>query len=134
MSAPDTDQFAILAGNDPHCDGWRKGSFVERLTEDAQFDGEAYERLEGALISVAAEGPSVETFGLVLRVFEQITLLIRWHFDQNEGYRIENLEIEQLVEFDKRFRFLIIELSFGNSPDMTQWGSARYELTDPGVK
>lgn len=134
MSTPDTDPYSILAENDPFSEAWCKGSFVEHLTENARFDGEAYARLEDALVRIAAEGPDVNTLGLIMRVFEQITLLIRWHFDQSEGFHINNLEVEQLLEFDKRFRFLMIDLSFGNTPDMHQWGGARYDLPDRNIR
>jgi len=133
MNASDPDPYAILAENDPFCQAWREGSFIGRLTEEAQFDGSAYAILENAILRVAADGPDVETSGLIMRVFEQVTLLIRWHFQQGEAYRIENIEIEALLEFDKRFRFLIIDLSLGNIPDMSQWGSCRYELPERGV-
>lgn len=132
ISAPDP--YAILAGNDPFSEAWREGSFVESLTERGQFDGEAYAMLENALVRIAADGPDIETLGVVMRVFEQVTLLMRWHFQEGEAFRIDNLEVEALLEFDKRFRFLIIDLSLGNTPDMSQWGSCRYEQPEPGVR
>jgi Immunity protein 41 len=128
MIASSPNAYEILEGNDPFCAVWQEGSFVGRLTEKGQFDGEAYATLEDALVRIAAESPGVKTLGCIMRVFEQVSLLIRWHFDDSEAYRIENLDNEQLLEFDQRFRFLLIDLSLGNAPDMSQWGSTRYEL------
>lgn len=119
-SLPD-DVCALIRQNDPFSDDWREGSFVEQLTEYGRFHADEYLRLEGALIEVAALGLDVDTLGLVVRVFEQISLMVKCHVDPHDVYRIEGLDEEQVVEFDRRIRFLMVDISFGNAPDMGKW-------------
>lgn len=118
------DRCALIRENDPFSEHWREGSFVEQLTEYGRFHVDEYLRLDEALIKVAALGLDVDTLGLVVRVFEQISLMVKCHIDPHDVYRIADLDEEQVAEFDRRIRFLMIDMSFGNVPDMSKWEPA----------
>jgi hypothetical protein len=41
--------------------------------------------------------------------------------DPEDDYRIANLDDAQVAELDRRVRFLLLEISLGNEPDMSRW-------------
>lgn len=122
MDDPTEDDFPLLSQNDPFSDAWEETSFVGRLTEDSLFDEDGYADVEDTLIRAMSEGPTFQTLGSIIRIIEQITLMLKRHVDSGDTYRIENLDYEQVSEFDRRIRFCLTEISLGNAPDLSQMG------------
>jgi hypothetical protein len=114
-------EYSLLAQNDPASDGWEDGCLLDRLMEDGLFDAEGYADLETAMIEAASGGQHFETLGVVARITERITLMLKRHVDPEDVYRIENLDDEQVAELDRRVRYLLVEISLGNEPDMSRW-------------
>jgi len=114
-------ETSLLARNDPASDDWDDESLLGRLMEEGLFDEEGYADLEAAMIEAASGGPHFETLGVVARITDRITSMARRHVDSQDVYRIENLDDEQVAELDRRVRFCLLEISLGNSPDMSRW-------------
>ena len=123
MDDPSEDEFSLLAENDPCSDAWNEAAFLGRLMEDALFDEEGYADLEAAMIRAVAETADFETLGVIIRIVERITLLLKRHVDAGDDFRIENLDDGQVAELDGRIRFCLLEISLGNLPDMSRWES-----------
>jgi hypothetical protein len=121
MNNQSDNEYPLLAQNDPASDGWDDDSILGRLMEEGLFDAEGYADLETAMIEAASGGPHFETLGVVARITDRITLMIRRHVDPDDSYRIENLDDEQVAELDRRVRFCLLEISLGNEPDMSRW-------------
>jgi hypothetical protein len=121
MNELNDDEFPVLARNDPASDGWLDDSFLGRLMEERLFDDERYAELEAAMIEAASAGPHFETLGVVARITERITQMARRHVDPQDDYRIGNLDDAQVSDLDSRVRFLLLEVSLGNEPDMSRF-------------
>lgn len=121
MDDPSDDEFSLLSENDPCSDAWDETAFLGRLMEDALYDEEGYVELEAAMIRAVSEATDFETLGVIIRIIERITLMLKRHVDPGDEYRIENLDDEQVAELDKRVRFCLLEISLGNPPDMSRW-------------
>jgi hypothetical protein len=115
------DEYPLLARNDPASDGWDDESVLGRLMEGGLFDEEGFAALETAMVEAASAGPHFETLGVVARITERITLMVRRHVDPEDAYRIVNLDDAQVAELDRRVRFCLLEISLGNEPDMSRW-------------
>jgi hypothetical protein len=120
MYDPADDEFPLLSENDPCSDAWDEASFLGRLMEEALFDEDRYADVERMMIRAVAEGPDFQTLGVIIRIVERITLMLRRHVDPGDAYRIENLDDEQVAELDRRVRYYLVEISLGNAPDMTR--------------
>jgi hypothetical protein len=116
----DDEEFPLLAQNDPCSDAWDEASFLGRLMEESLFDEDRYADVERAMIRAVAEGPDFPTLGVIIRIVERITLMLKRHVDAGDPYRIENLDEEQVAELDRRVRYCLVEISLGNAPDMTR--------------
>lgn len=123
MDDPSEDEFSALSENDPCSDAWDETAFLGRLMEDALFDEEGYAELEAAMIRAVAEAADFETLGVIIRIVERITLMLKRHVDVGDDYRIENLDDAQVAELDGRVRYCLLEISLGNLPDMSRWES-----------
>lgn len=121
MSDLDGSEFSIIARNDPASDGWEDDSVLGRLMEDGLFDEEGYAELEAALIEASSGAPHFETLGVVARIVDRITLMVKRHVDPEDAYQIGNLDDGQVAELDRRVRHLLLEISLGNQPDMSRW-------------
>jgi hypothetical protein len=75
------------------------------------------------MIRAVAEGASFETLGVIIRIIERITLMLKRHVDAGDEYIIANLDDGQVHDLDRRVRFCLVEISLGNAPDMN---SAEY--------
>jgi hypothetical protein len=114
------DDEALLAENDPCSDAWSESSFLGRLMEDSLFDEEGYAGVEAAMIRAVAEGATFDTLGVIIRICERITLMLKRHVDAGDEYSIVNLDDGQAHEVDRRVRFCLVEISLGNAPDMSR--------------
>jgi hypothetical protein len=114
------DDETLLTENDPCSDAWSESSFLGRLMEDGLFDEEAYSAVEAAMIRSVAEGANFETLGIIIRIIERITLMLKRHVDPRDEYSVVNLDDGQAHEVDRRVRFCLVEISLGNAPDMTR--------------
>ena len=115
------DDESLLAANDPCSDLWRDDSILGRLMEEQLFDEDGYADLEREMIEAASAGAHFETLGVVARIVERITLMVKRHVDPADTYRIANLDDEQVAELDRRVRHCLLEVSLGNAPDMSRW-------------
>jgi hypothetical protein len=116
------DEYPLLAQNDPASDGWDDESIIGRLMEEGLFDAGGYTELEAAMIAAVEAGPQhFETLGVVARIVERVTLMAKRHVDPGDGYRIENLDDEEVAELDRRVRHCLLEISVGMVPDMSRW-------------
>lgn len=122
MYDPSDDDYPLLSQNDPCSDAWDESSFLGRLIEEALFDEEGYEDVEETLIRAVAEGPNFQTLGAIIRIIEQITLMLKRHVDAGDAYRIDNLDDAQVADLDRRVRFCLTEISLGNAPDLSRLG------------
>jgi hypothetical protein len=120
MYDPSEDEVSLLSQNDPCSDAWTETSFLGRLMEDALFDEDGYAELEAAMIRAISESADFETLGVIIRIVERITLMLKCHVDAGDAYRIENLSDGQVAEIDRRVRFCVLEISLGNAPDMSR--------------
>lgn len=118
------DEYPLLARNDPASDGWEDDSILGTLMEEGLFNEEGYAEVETAMIEAASGGPHFETLGVVARITERITQMVKRHVDPDDAYRIQNLDDEQVAELDRRVRFCLLEISLGNEPDMSRWEQA----------
>lgn len=118
------DGYSLLAQNDPASDGWQDDSLLGRLMEEGLFDEDGYAELETAMIEAASGGPHFETLGVVARITDRITLMLKRHVDPEDAYSVVNLDDEQVAELDRRVRFCLLEISLGNEPDMSRWDQA----------
>jgi hypothetical protein len=114
------DDETLLVENDPCSDAWSENSFLGRLMEDAVFDEEEYSIVEAAMIRAVAEGATFETLGVIIRIIERITLMLKRHVDAGDEYSIANLDDGQVHDLDRRVRFCLVEISLGNAPDMNR--------------
>jgi hypothetical protein len=114
------DDQDLLAENDPCSDTWSESSFLGRLMEDALFDEEGYSTVEAAMIRAVAEGATFDTLGVIIRIIERITLMLKRHVDPGDEYNIVNLNDGQAHEIDRRVRYCLVEISLGNAPDMSR--------------
>jgi hypothetical protein len=121
MNDPSEDEISVLSENDPCSDTWNEDSFLGRLMEESLFDEDGYAELEAAMIRGVSEAADFETLGVIIRIVERITLMLKSHVDPGDVYRIENLDDEQVAELDRRVRFCLLEISLGNTPDMSRW-------------
>lgn len=121
MSEFDSGEFGVIARNDPVSDGWDDESVLGRLMEEGMFDEEGYAELESALIEAASGTPHFETLGVVARIVDRITLMVKRHVDPDDAYQIQNLDDGQVAELDRRVRHCLLEISLGNQPDMSRW-------------
>ncbi len=123
MTGQANSYFQLLSESDPFSNDWREGSFMERLTEHGDFDSAAFAQLEEALVYVAGmENLTFSWLGIMIRIVEQLTLMLRCHADPHDPYRVTNLTDEEVTGFDNRIRFLLVEISRGNTPDMSRFG------------
>jgi hypothetical protein len=114
------DDETLLAENDPCSDAWSETSFLGRLMEEGVFDEEGYSTVEAAMIRVVAEGATFETLGVIIRIIERITLMLKRHVDAGDEYSIVNMDDGQVHDLDRRVRFCLVEVSLGNAPDMNR--------------
>ena len=114
------EESTLLSINDPCSDQWDTGSFLGRLIEESLFDEDGYTDLEESLIRAVVEGPDFPTLGSIIRIIEQITLMVKRHFDAGDPYRIGNLDDGQVTDLDRRVRFYLTEISLGNAPDVSR--------------
>jgi hypothetical protein len=121
MNDSSEEESSLLDENDPCSDAWNETSVLGRLMEEGLFDEEGYADLEAALIRAVAERADLETLGVIIRIIERITLMLKSHVDPNNVYRVANLDDEQVAELDRRVRFCLLEISLGNAPDMSRW-------------
>ncbi|MET0292714.1 MAG: hypothetical protein ABW136_10155 [Steroidobacteraceae bacterium] len=110
-----------LSINDPYSDDWDDASFLGRLMEEALFDQEGYVEVEAAMVAAVSEGVDFATLGQIIRIIERVTLMLKRHVDAGDDYRIDNLDDEQVNEFDQRVRYCLLEISLGNAPDVSRW-------------
>ena len=120
MYDPPEDEASLLALNDPCSDAWSETSFLGRLMEDALFDEDSYADLEATMIRSIAESADFDTLGVIIRIIERITLMLKCHVDPGDEFRIDNLSDGQVAEIDRRVRFCLLEISLGNAPDMSR--------------
>jgi hypothetical protein len=120
MDDPSEDEYSLLAENDPCSDSWNESSFLGRLMEESLFDEDGYAEVETAMIRAVAEGATFETLGVIIRIVERTTLMLKRHVDAGDEYAIENMDDGQVHELDKRVRFCLVEISLGNAPDMSR--------------
>ncbi len=118
---PDEEEFFLLSANDPCSDTWDEASFLGQLMEEALFDEEGYAAVETSMIRAVTEAPDFETLGVFVRIVERITLMLKRHVDPADAYSIGNLDDEQVAELDGRVRYCLLEISLGNTPDMSRW-------------
>jgi hypothetical protein len=121
MNDPFDEDESLLAANDPCSDLWRDDSILGRLMEEELFDEDGYADLEREMIEAVSAGAHFETLGVVARIVERITLMVKRHVDPADTYRIANLDDEQVAELDRRVRHCLLEVSLGNAPDMSRW-------------
>ena len=114
------DDETLLAQNDPCSDSWSEESCLGRLMEEALFDEEGYSTVEAAMIRAVAEGATFETLGVIIRIIERVTLMLKRHVDAGDEYGIVNLDDGQVHEIDRRVRYCLVEISLGNAPDMSR--------------
>jgi len=123
MNDPSDDEVSLLLENDPFGDAWSESSVLGRLMEEGLFDEEAYAELETVLVRAVVDGLDFGTLGVIVRVVERMTLLLKRHVDPNDEFHIGNLDDEQVAELDRRVRYCLLEISLGNAPDMSRWES-----------
>jgi len=123
MNDPSDDEVSLLLENDPFGDAWSEDSVLGRLMEEGLFDEEAYAELETVLVRAVVDGLDFGTLGVIVRVVERMTLLLKRHVDPNDEFHIGNLDDEQVAELDRRVRYCLLEISLGNAPDMSRWES-----------
>ena len=121
MNDPSDDEVSLLLENDPFGDAWSEDSVLGRLMEEGLFDEEAYAELETVLVRAVVDGLDFGTLGVIVRVVERMTLLLKRHVDPNDEFHIGNLDDEQVAELDRRVRYCLLEISLGNAPDMSRW-------------
>ena len=121
MNDPSDDEVSLLLENDPFGDAWSEDSVLGRLMEEGLFDEEAYAELETVLVRAVVDGLDFGTLGVIVRVVERMTLLLKRHVDPNDEFHIGNLDDEQVAELDRRVRHCLLEISLGNAPDMSRW-------------
>jgi Immunity protein 41 len=120
MDDPVDDESSLLPENDPCSDAWTEASFLGRLMEESLFDEDAYGEVETDMIRAVTDGADFETFGMIIRIVERTTLMLKRHVDPRDEYNIKNLSDRQAYEIDKRIRFFLVEVSLGNAPDMSR--------------
>jgi hypothetical protein len=123
MDDPTDDDYPLLSQNDPCSDSWDESSFLGRLIEEGEYNEEGYEDVEETLIRAVADGPSFQTLGAIIRIIEQITLMLKRHVDPGDAYRIDDLSDGEVMDLDRRVRFCLTEISLGNAPDLSRLGS-----------
>jgi Immunity protein 41 len=116
------DDETLLAENDPCSDSWSEDSFLGRLMEQGLFDEDGYSGVEAAMIRAVAEGATFDVLGVIIRIIERITLMLKRHVDAGDEYTIENMDDGQVHDVDRRVRFCLVEISLGNAPDMSRAG------------
>jgi hypothetical protein len=114
------DDETLLAENDPCSDSWSEDSFLGRLMEQGLFDEEGYSGVEAAMIRAVAEGATFDVLGVIIRIIERITLMLKRHVDAGDEYSIVNMDDGQAHDVDRRVRFCLVEISLGNAPDMSR--------------
>ena len=123
MYDPSDDDYPLLSQNDPCSDEWDESSFLGRLIENGLFDEDAYEEVEESLIRAVSDGPNFQTLGAIIRIIEQVTLMLKRHVDPGDAYQIDNLDEGQVNDLDRRVRFCLTEISLGNAPDLSRMGA-----------
>ena len=101
-----------LERNIPNHRDW-EGSFYETLTEYGEWNADAFWKLHLELISIAqgvnAESPVNRELSYMLLYLQQRVLnLISAHFNENDCFKIKNLNNENLFEFKERFEIAIL--------------------------
>ena len=90
-----------------------EGSFYERLTEYGEWNAEAFWRLHLELLNIAKsanpETPIDRNLAhMLLYIQQRVFSLISSHFNQNDIYKINNVNEEMLHEFMERFEMAVL--------------------------
>ena len=110
-------KFPVLEKNMPGNLEW-EGSFYERLTEDGEWDIDAFWVLHQELYLIA-ESQSAEISidrdlaYMLLFIQQRVLNLISANFVKNDVYIISNINIDQLYEFKERFEIAILAIITG---------------------
>jgi hypothetical protein len=110
---------ATIASNDAQSPQWSDGSFVGLLHERHQWNIEAYFRFEAALYELC-DARITDVFlrkvvdRVAARVFGYTMLLFSCHFDSCDGFKVQNLDDDELRRWRQRFQ-LVLEGFFANS-------------------
>jgi hypothetical protein len=113
--------LAVLAANDKFDARFAVGSFIERLDEDAVYDGARYAELEAAIVLAMQSSPTFETIGTIVRIVGYAMTLACAHFAPHDVFVVENLNEEQVNDFVQRLLRLLLAVSDGAVPDMSGW-------------
>jgi hypothetical protein len=110
---------ATIASNDSQSTAWNEDSFLGILHERHQWDAEAYFRFEAALYEFCdarmTDGVLRKWIeGVAARVFSYTMLMFSCHFDPSDGFRIQNLNDEELRRWRQRLQ-LVFEGFFSHS-------------------
>ncbi len=100
-----------LNRNFPWCDEHENDSFTGILKEKCAWSDEEYFKLEDELYDLSSKYNDADQLPRIMvwrlmRVFSYVMMTIGCHFNPNDGYKIENLDDEQL--FDRRERFQLV--------------------------
>lgn len=113
------DAEATIACNDTKSPQWSDDSFIGILHERHQWNVEAYFRFEAALYELCDARMTdvvLRTFvdRVVARVFGYTMLMFSCHFDSCDGFRVQNLNDDELRIWQQRFQ-LALEGFFANT-------------------
>ena len=97
--------------NFPWCDEYDNDSFTGTLHEKCAWSDEEYFKLDDEIYDLSTKYNDIDQLPRVLvwrlmRIFSYVMMTIGCHSNPNDGYKIENLNDEQL--FDRRERFQLV--------------------------
>lgn len=114
--------LTIIAENyDFWCPESNYNSFSWYLYKEEKWYIEKYWLLEYALFELVTSPIRDEELNWkVFHIFSKTLMLLSAHFDSNDGFKIQNLEREQLYEFRERFQLVFEGFFSKNMPEIHQ--------------
>lgn len=110
------DAVLIIARNCPRGAEYDETSFVGRVHEEGLWDWEEYWLLEQALYVLCGEPPTREMYGSIFRSFGYCFAAFGQHHDPNDGFRITNLDSEELRDGQERLQLVFEGFFEGTMP------------------
>lgn len=107
--------------NFPWCDEYSEKSFLGILHEEAKWSDEEYFKLENNLHDLSIKYKDSETLPRemtwrVMRIFSLAMLFLGCHFDPNDIFVIDGLNIEELYQRRERLQLMFEGFYQGTMP------------------
>lgn len=107
---------------------YSRSSFVGIFHEECVWDDNTYVELEDALYELSEKHKNMSSFPRqeywpAMRIYSYLANTLGCHFDPNDGFKLQNLSIEQVCNRRDRLQQVFEGLFKGEMPERRNLGS-----------